>query len=265
MPTIQVQKDGETLEYDVSDVTLPENYDLVSPDNANSKGYFTQAQLNAKAKEINKEKVSKAKKDLKNDDDFLKSAASEKWGISFTEEGKPKGLKPEVDVDEVRKQAVESVKGEYESQLEETQSKASTYKERLIEQSILSATKGQWQESYTKPQDDGRVKPIVVNQYKNLWDIDDRGKVALKDQTGEGFAVGPKGQHISPDEYLANRDKFGDYMVDTRQKGSGFQQGGRENGKPVFTEQEIENMSEKDFAKNEDAIMEAMAEGRIQK
>lgn len=264
MPTLQVKMDGETHEVQLSDVQLPENHDLVTPDNANSKGYFTQAQLNAKAKEINKEKVSKAKKDLMDDEEFLQEAANRKWGISFDQEGQPQGLKPEVDVDEVRRKAVENVKSDYESKIEDVSSKASTYKERLIEQSILSATKGQWKEPYTKPQDDGRVKPMVVNQYKDMWDIDERGNVALKDSEGEGFAVGPKGQHITPDEYLTNRDKFGDYMVDNRQKGSGFQQGGRENGKPVFTQKQIAEMSDAEYEKNREEIKKAGAEGRVQ-
>lgn len=264
MATLQVTIDGETHEVDISNVQLPENLDLVSPDNANAKGYFTQAQLNAKAKEINKEKVSKAKKDLMDDEEFLQEAANRKWGISFDEEGNPQGLKPEVDVDQVRKKAVESVKSEYESQIEEISTKASTYKERLIEQSILSATKGVWKEQFTKHQDDGRVKPIVVNQFRDQWGIDDRGQVALRDSEGEGFAVNAKGQHITPDDYLTNQDKFGDYMVDRRQRGSDFQGGAGGDGKPVFTEQEIENMSDREYEKNRDEILKAQSEGRVQ-
>lgn len=264
MPTLQVEIDGETHEVDTSRVTLPEEYDLVSPDNASSKGYFTQAQLNEKAKQINKEKVKKAKKDLENDEKFLKEAASKKWGISFDEDGEPKGLKPEVDVDEVRRKAVESVKGDYESKLEDWQGKAQTFKEKLKEKEILAATKGEWKDEYVKPQDDGRVKPIAVNQFKDMFDIDERGQVALKDQDGEGFVVNAKGQHITPDDYLTNREKFGDYMQDNRQKGSGFQGGGGgKNGKPVFSEEEISKMSDAEYEDKRDEIKKAAAEGRV--
>lgn len=264
MPTIKVTIGEETHEVDLSAVELPENYDLINPDNASSKGYFTQAQLNAKAKEINKSKVEKAKKDLMEDEEFLQEAANRKWGISFNEEGQPQGLKPEVDVDEVRRKAVENVKKDYDGKLEEVNTKASTYRDRLIEQSILSATKGAWKESYTKPQDDGRVKPIVVNQYKDLWDIDERGQVALRDQDGEGFVVNAKGQHITPDEYLTNKEKFGDYMNDTRQKGSNFQGGGGNNGQTIMSRKDIAKMSDAEYAKHREEIKKAGAEGRVQ-
>lgn len=264
MPTIQVTIGEDTHEVDLSAVELPENYDLISPDNASSKGYFTQAQLNAKAKEINKSKVDKAKKDLMDDEEFLQEAANRKWGISFNEEGQPQGLKPEVDVDEVRRKAVENVKKDYDTKVDEISSQAKTYKQKLIEQSILSATKGTWKESYTKSQDDGRVPPIVVNQYKDLFDITDDGKVALKDQSGEGFDPGPTGQYRTPDEYLNNKEKFGDYMNDTRQKGSGFQGGAGGNGQTVMSRKDIAKMSDAEYEKHREEIKKAGAEGRVQ-
>lgn len=265
MAKARVEVDGETKEVDLSSIDLPENHDVVTPDNASSKGYFTQAQLDQKIENRLSREDKKLKKQLKKDEQFLQEAANHQWGISFDEEGKPQGLKPEVDIEKVKRETAESLESEYEEKLQNTKSKASTYKDRLIEQSILSATKGDWKETYTKYQDDGRVKPMAVKQYKDLWDIDDNGDVALLDKSGEGFAVNAKGQHIHPDDYLTDRDKFGDYMHDNRQKGSGFGGGaGNANGKRVYTEAEVNAMSEKEYAENRDEIKKAMAEGRVQ-
>lgn len=262
---LKVEIDGEVKEVDDSKVELPENYDLVNPDNASSKGYFTQAQLDKKIENRLSREDTKIKKQLKKDPEFLQDAAKQQWGISFDEEGQPKGLKPEVDVDEVRREAVENVKGKYESEIEDLSSQKNTYKSKLIEKSILSATKGDWKEEYTKHQDEGRVKPIAVNQFRDLFDLTDDGQVALKDSSGEGFHPSPNGGYVTPDEYLTDRDKFGDYMHDNRQKGSGFQGGaGGGNGKPVFTEAEIEAMTDDEYEENRPEIKKAAAEGRIQ-
>lgn len=265
MPTLKVHLDDETHEVDTDQVELPEDYDLVHPDNASQKGYFTQAQLNNKIQNRLKKERKKVKSDLKEDDEFLKETAEQRFGIQFDEDGNPKGLEPDVDPDEIRKKAMDKVREDYEPKLEKEQKQKQTYKQRLIEKDILSATKGDWREEYTKYQDKGRVKPIAVNQFKELFDVDEDGNVALLDSDGEGFAVNPQGQHITPGEYLTDEDKFGDFMVDKRQKGSGFNKGdGSKNGKPVFTEKEIAEMSDAEYEEKRDEIKRAQADGRVQ-
>lgn len=259
---IQVQIDGETHEVESSNIQLPEGYDFVSPENASSKGYFTQAQLDQKVKNRLSRAEEKVKGELTDNEDFLQQAANRKWGISFDEDGKPKGLKPEVDIEEVRQKAVQNVKQDYDKKIDNISNQAKTYKDRLIEQSILSATKGAWKEEFTKHQDNGRIKPIVVNQFKDQWDIDEKGNVALKDPDG-GFVPNAKGQHITPDQYLTDSDKFGDYMIDRRQQGSDFQSGRDRNGKPTYSEKDIKNMSDEEYAKHRADILNAASEGRV--
>lgn len=263
MPTLQVNIDGESRELDFGEVELPEGYDLVSPDNASSKGYFTQAQLNAKVKEINKSKVSKAKKDLSDDQDFHREIF-ENYGIELDDDGNPTGLKPEVDIDQVKQNLSSKLSEKYEKQLSEKENQASTLKNRLIEQSILSATKGLWKDDFTSHHDNGRVKPIVVKQFGDLFDVDENGNIALKDSSGEGFEMGPKGQHISPEDYLNNQEKFGGYMKDKRQGASGYQGSGQHKGKRTYTQNEIKNMSDAEYEKNREDILKAQSEGRVQ-
>lgn len=259
---IQVTIGDNTHEVDLSSVQLPDGADIITPENASSKGYFTQAQLNAKAEEINKKKVERAKKDLRDDEDFRRDILMD-YGIKLDENGKPTGLKPDFDPEEWKAKKAKELTKPLEEQLEKVDSDRKKLKDRLIEQSILSATKGAYKDEFTDYGDDGRVKPIVVNQYRDLFDIDDRGQVVLRDKDGEGFAIDGKGQHVTPDRYLLDKDKFGKYLKDTRQEGSNFQSGGNRNGKPVYSQKDIKKMSDDEYAKHRADILAATGEGRV--
>ncbi len=256
---IQVNIDGETKEVEASALNLPDGHEIINRQNPPN-GLFTQKALDQIVQDRLSKEPDKIKNELRKNDDFVRELFQER-GVSLNDEGKPVGLKPEFDVEEWKEKNIPKLTQPIKDELEQERKSKQTYRDKLIEQSILSATKGAWQEQYTKHLDDGRVKPIVVNQYKELFDIDDNGTVALRDQDGN-FAVDTDGKRVTPDKYLTNDEKFGDFMIDNRQRSSNFQNGST-NGKRIFTEQEIADMTDPEYEKNREAIHEAQSDGRI--
>ena len=254
-----VTVNGEQVEVSLSDIVLDENQIILDKNNP-PKGWFTQAQLDAKVKEINKTKTTKAKEELRSDTEFHQEVLSQ-YNISLGEDGKPKGLKPDFDPQEwIQKKSQELTKP-LKDELDNFKSRYERAKRARIEDAILAATKGQFKDEFTTSKDEGRVKPIVVNQFRDLFDENDDGKIVLKDADGH-WARDINGHPVTPGKYLSDAEKFGDWMIDKRQRGSGFQNGGT-GSKPRFTEAQISKMSDAEYEKHRNDILEASADGRV--
>jgi len=256
MPKVKIGE--EVHEVDVSSIELEEGQMIVDRDNPPS-GLFTQKALDEKVKDISRKKIEKAKQELADDSDFHKQVLS-KFNISLDESGRPMGLKPDFDPDEWKSKAAKELTKPLNERIESLQSKYNRAKQAMIEDKILAATKGIYDERFTKPGDNGKVKPIVVNQFRDMFDENENGVIALRD--GEGFAVDGAGDPITPEKYLTDDKRFGDWMVDRRQRGSGFQGGSPSSGKR-FTREQLAKMSDAEYEKNREAIQQAQTEGMI--
>lgn len=244
-------------------IELGENQLLIDKTNPPA-GFFTQEALDQKITQRLSKEADRVKSQLKEDKDFHKEVFG-RYNVVLDDDGKPKGLKPDFDPDKWMASKAKELTEPLQNQLKEAQTKYERAKKARIEDAILAATKGLYKEEFTKAMDGGRVKPMVVTQFRELFDEDDNGVIALKDSDGHGFAVGPNGQRLTVDQYLADQNKFGSYMMDQRQRGSGYGDPGGSGSKKFWTKKELESMSEADYAKNREEIMKAGAEGRVEK
>jgi len=249
---IKVNINGETHEVEQSDLSLPEGVSFISPDNV-PEGYYTKDAMESKIQDRVGRAKRNAKSELLDDEDFQKQVLARK-NILLDEDGKPKGLKPEVDVEQVKKQTAQQISSEWEEKLNKTQSELQNIKSGKKAGDILRAANGMFQEQYVKSFT-GNDDPFVVNQFGKFFDVDENGNTALLDDSGEGFAIDGQGNHITPDKYFEkNKDKFSDLLQDKRQKGSGFQNGKKANGRMPEGD-EIMKMSDEEWEKSREEII----------
>lgn len=248
MATIKVNIDGETHEVEPSNLELGDGYALITPDSVPD-GYFTQEALEQKIQD----RIAKAKRnseqDLLEDDSFHKKVLS-KYNIILGEDGKPKGLKPEVDIEEVKAQTAKQVSEDYEQKLDNTRQELSKIKKGKIAGDLLRAGNSYFEEQYLKSFT-GADDPFVVKQFADQFDYDPKtGQTALLDEDGESFAVDNKGDRITPEKFFeSNAEKLSDLYKDKRQRGSGFDKNGisRKGSEP--SPEDVQNMSDEQYAK----------------
>ena len=254
-----VTVNGEQVEVSLSDIVLDDNQIIIDKNNPPS-DLLTKKAHNA----ILQDRLEKRDKNIVSDlleKKEIHEQVFAKYNISLDDDGKPKGLKPDFDPQEwIQKKSVELTKP-IKDELENFKTRYERAKRARIEDAILAATKGQFKDEFTTSKDEGRVKPIVVNQFRDLFDENENGQIVLKDADGN-WAIDNDGMPVTPGKYLSNAEKFGDWMVDKRQKGTGFQNGAA-GGKKFYTRDQIDNMSSKEFAENQSDILVAAKEGRI--
>ncbi len=240
----------EFVELSVDQLELPEGVSFVTPDNV-PKGYFTQKAFDEKIAEITRTKLDKARDELRGDKDFHKSILSE-YNISLGDDGKPKGLKPDFDPDEWKRQNAEKLTEPFKAKLSQAETQLGQFKSGLKKAEILKHANGLFKPEYTQSFT-GTDDPFVVQKFADLFDIDDKGQVALKDETG--FAVDGNGNRITPDRFFdSHRDKFASMLADQRQRGPNTGDGGTGTGKR-FTKEEVAKMSDAEYEKHRDDIL----------
>lgn len=255
---MKVTIDGKVHEIQVSDLELDDNQVIVDKSNPPS-GLFTQEALDEKIKQRLAKEPDKIKGSLKDDRDFHKEILSQ-YNVSLDENGQPKGLKPDFDPEEWKREKVKELTQPYESKLSEKEKKLNSFKKGLIRAEIMKSASSLFQEQYTKSilDDD----PYVVKQFSDRFDVDDNGNVLLTDKDG-GFFVANDGTNVNPSRFFEmNSDKFDGLLRDNRQKGSGFQNGSSGSGE-AFTRQQLKDMSDSEYESKRDAIQKAQSEGRI--
>lgn len=246
---LKVKIGDEVHEVGTDALELPEGVTFVTPDNV-PKGYFTQSAFDEKIAEITRVKDEKAKQQLKADKTFHREILSE-YNISLGDDGKPKGLKPDFDVDTWKQEQAQKLTEPIKNELNQTRQQLDKFRSGLKRAEILKHANGLFKEEFTRSYT-GADDPFVVKQFADLFDIDETGTVALKDETG--FAVDGNGKKITPDRFFAdNKDKFASMLADNRQRGANV--GGGVTGGRRFTEDEIAKMSDADYAKNREQIL----------
>jgi hypothetical protein len=216
---IKATIDDKEVELSPEQLQFGEGYGLITPDKVPS-GYYNESTVQDMIKERLKNTKDKTRQELESDEDFQKRVLS-RYNISLGEDGKPKGLKPTKDVDEIRKELAGELSAEYEGKINEFKQKLSKRDEAVIESAILSTVNGNYQEYLTKSFDG--EKPLAVQKFKDRFGVDESGNVFVKNEAGEKMYKGDG--LMKPSDYLLDEAKFGDFMADKRQRGSNFGNG----------------------------------------
>lgn len=225
------QIDGKEVELKASDLKPKEGYAIITPDSVPD-GYYSEQALQQKIKDRTKNTAENAVEEALDKPEFQKRIL-DKYGISLDKEGKPKGLKPDVDVDEVKRTVAEQIKTEYEAKLNQLQSSLDGFKSKGLTGAIVGgANKIGIDGKYLEPLVEGG-SPYLVKELSDqfAWN-DEIGDYALKDKDGT-FAVDGNGFVTTQKFFEKNTEKFKHMLKDQRQRGSNFSgQGLTSNGKP---------------------------------
>jgi hypothetical protein len=244
--------DGKTVELKAEDLTPNEGYAIITPDNV-PKGYFNQDALN----NIVKENVNKTKENYKNslleDKDFQKSILS-RYNIQLDGEGKPVGLKPTVDVDEVKKNVTKELSAKYEEEKNNLTKVLENRNKAVIKNSIMSAVNGNWKVDWTEPFDNS--EPMAVTQFMDKFIVDDNGNAVVKDTENGGIKFKGDGKPFTAKDYLLDEERFGKLFADKRQRSTNTAAGGG-NGRK-YSEEEVSKMSDAEYASNREEILKSM-------
>jgi len=249
---IKANIDGKEVELSPDEIELGDGFALITPDNV-PKGYFNEEAVNNIVKEnVNKTKES-VKSNLLEDEEFHKSILS-RHNIQLGEDGKPKGLKPTVDVDEVKQNVTKELSSKYEKELDQLKNQIDSRNKAVIKNSIMSTVKGKYKEDWIKPFGDD--EPLVIKQFADKFTVDENGNAVLKDNENGGVKYKGDGKPYTPQDYLLDESQFGELFSDKRQRGTGTSPAGN-NSTRVFSEEEIANMGDDEYEKNREAILES--------
>jgi hypothetical protein len=249
---IKFEIDGKEVEVAPDKIKLPEGYGLITPDSVPN-GYFNQEAVNKIVKENVNKTEGRVKEKLEADTDYHKSILS-KYSVQLGEDGKPVGLKPTVDVEEVKRNVTKEISSQYEDKLKALNTELETRNKAVINSSILSAVNGQFKEDWTKSFDG--AEPLVVKQFAEKFTVDESGRAVLKDPENGGVKYKGDGKPYTPQDYLLDESRFGDLFADKRQRSTGTNAGGGAGKR--FTEEDVAKMSDAEYAKNRDSILESL-------
>lgn len=219
--------DGKEVELKASDLKPKEGYAIITPDNVPD-GYYTQKAFNQKLenlKETFEERIKTAEKNvrekLRTDPDFNKDVLNRN-GVSLDDNGKPKGLKPEIDIEELKRNTAKQVKEAEEAEKAELRKKLDSFINKGLRSTIAEgASKIGIDEKYLQPLVEGG-DPYLVKELSDKFAYNDEiGDYALKDQDGT-FAVDGNGFVTTQKFFEKNQEKFKHMLKDQRQRGSNF-------------------------------------------
>ena len=224
---MKVTIDGKQHEIEPSQLELDEGFALITPDKVPD-GYFTQKALESKIQT----RLSKAEENAKEklaDDTSFHNKILDKYGVQLDGDGNPKGLKPTVDIDEVKQNVAERVKKEYEDKIGKLQSTVDNFKTKGLTSSIVDgANKIGIDGKYLEPLVEGG-SPYLVKELSDKFDWNPEiGEYALKEADGT-FAVDGNGFVTTNKFFEQNQEKFKHMLKDNRQRGSNFSGQGNPN------------------------------------
>ena len=228
---MKVEIDGKEYEIEASQLKLDDGYKLITPDKVPD-GYYTDEAFNAKFKDRLERERKNLRKELSDDSDVQREVL-DKYGIQLDADGNPKGLKPTVDVDEVKNNVAERVKKEYEDKINNLQSTVDNFKTKGLTSAIVDgANKIGIDGKYLEPLVEGG-SPYLVKELSDKFEWNpDIGDYALKESDGT-FAVDGNGLVTTNKFFEQNQERFKHMLKDQRQRGSNFNgQGNPGNPKP---------------------------------
>lgn len=217
---IKVTIDGKEHEVEDDALSMPDGYGLITPDNIPD-GFYRKEAMESKIQERIKKAKDNAKSDLLEDSGFNKEVLS-KYGIQLDDDGSPKGIKTSSDVEKIKKEVAEQIKADYESKLQEKDSKLNSLLGKGKKSSIIEgASKIGIDGKYLEPLVEGG-NPYLVREVEDQFEWNDEiSDYALKDKDGT-FAVDGNGFVTTEKFFQKNQEKFKHMLKDTRQRGSNF-------------------------------------------
>lgn len=216
-----VNIDGKEHEVSVENLKpTKEGYAIITPDSVPD-GYFTQEAFETKIKGRLSKAEENAKEKLLEDKSFHKNLFNQ-YGVQIGDDGKPVGLKPTVDVDDIKRTVAESVKGEYEEKIGKLRSTLDNFKSKGKTSAILDGANSIGIDGkYMQPLYEGG-SPYLVKELESLFDYNEEiGDYALLDKDGT-FAVDGSGFITSKKFFEKNKDRYKDMLKDQRQRGSNY-------------------------------------------
>lgn len=213
--------DGKEVELKPDQIKAKgEGFGVLTPDNVPD-GYYTENALQSKISDRVKRAKEDTRKALSDDSDFHNSIFS-KYGVSLDEEGKPKGLKPDVDINEIKKSVADQVKTEYEKKLEERENKLKSVLGKAKKSSIIEGANsigidGQ----YLEPLVEGG-SPYLIRELEDRFEWNDEINDYSQLDSDGTFKVDGNGFVTASKFFEQNKEKFKHMLKDQRQKGSGF-------------------------------------------
>lgn len=217
--TIKARIDDKEVELNPDQIEFGEGYALITPDKVPD-GYYNEDAVQKRIQDRVRNTAENAKREAEDDADFQKRILS-KFNISVGEDGKPKGLKPDVDVEEMKKNLTKEISSDYETKLNDYKERLTKRDHAVVESSILSAVSGVFRDDWVKPYGD---KPLVVKQFADKFTVDESGNAVVKSDDG-GIRYKGDGSPMTAKDYLLS-DEFKELRKDQRQRGSGFGEGG---------------------------------------
>lgn len=217
--------DGKEVELKPDQIKAKdEGYGVITPGNVPD-GYYTESALQNKISERAKRAKEDARKAYLDDKEFHRDVFS-KYDVSLDDEGKPKGLKPDVDIEQVKQSVAERLKNEYEQKLQSKDQKLTSLLSKGKKSSIIEGAQRIGIDSrYLEPVIEGG-SPYLVKEVEDSFDWNDEiNDYALKDKDGT-FAVDGNGFITAQKYFEQNTDRFKHMLKDQRQRGSGFGSGG---------------------------------------
>ena len=212
--------DDKEIELKPENLKFGEGFALITPESIPS-GYYNEEAVQKRIQDRLKNTAQNARKEAEEDADFHKRIFS-KYNVSIGDDGKPKGLKPDIDVEELKSKIAKDIAGEYETKISDYKEKLTKRDKAVVESAILSATSGTFKDEWVKPY--AGNSPLVVKNFADQFTVDDQGRAVVVDEQGEVRYKGD-GSPMTPKDYFSQED-FKDLLKDQRQRSSGFGEGG---------------------------------------
>lgn len=245
---MKVTIDGKQHEITKDQLSLDDGYALITPDSVPD-GYYKQEAMESKIKERLSKAKENAKSELLEDPQFNKQVLS-KYNVQLDSDGKPVGLKPTVDVEEVKRNVAESIKSEYEEKLQAKEQKINQFINKGLNSAIVEgASRIGIDGKYLEPLVEGGSPYLVKEMADNFIYSDEVGDYVLKDKDGTPKIEGDG--YLTVDKYFEkNTEKFKPMLKDNRQRGSNFNgQGNAVNGRPKGSPKDWDTSTKLEYIK----------------
>lgn len=244
MPLVHIEGQDEPVEVDSASVEFQDDEDL--PDGLTTVDRM-KSEVDEKTKNARKAAKDEARRKLRQDEEFVRDAASSTLGLEFDEEGNPKAGE-QVDMEKlrqrIREDEVEPIREEKESALET----ANSLKSRLLRGEIVeAATRHGVEDHLLEPTEEGKPPPVVQMFREEFSWNDEMGDFALTDGDG-GFQYASNGNtYAGPDDFFARlkkSDAHRSLFKDERPGSSGLgetEESTGSNGKEVYSREAFQN------------------------
>lgn len=268
---VQVTIDGETYTVKPENLSLPDGAQLIGPDE--SPDGFVKRSVMEKEVDKAKDGLRKTEEIIGDDDLFIRAAKRRGYEVNEDGELVVPNSDDGPDIDEIEERFENERLQPVKKEKEKAESRAQMFMRRALRGSLVEAGKKAGVKDYllTAPEN-GSVPPIVRMFGDEFAYDEEHDKFALQKSDGDGFeyASDPSegDPYAGPEDFLQrlrSQEEYSDMFKDNRpgETGLGDTNGQGSGGQRTFKRSELANMSDEEFEKHEDEIMDAMERGDI--